>query len=493
MRNISNYFLCLCLLALFACSEDNLDLRPGSITEANFYQSETDFERGVIGVYAKMSDIYWFNSNDPMHGFWQLPGDDMTTTGGVSFEVFDNLNPTTGFVSRYYDQMYQMLNRANTVLEKLDEESEIYTTSGLKDHHRGEVTFLRGWVNFQLWNYYGTSPLITQRVRLEDVEDGGFANASANALLDQAIMDFQAAAGLLPDSWPSTDLGRVTSNSANGMLAKALVFRASATGQNADYTAAIAAADAITSRSLVANFGDNFNAQTENNEESLFEFQASQATSDNVWLSNDFSTGANGSMSAYWGYYDNHWSLFGKPRFQATGKFIAALEADDPRIPFTVDPETRNVLKYVVDNQFTDAGVGSANNPRILRLADVMLLKAEAIVQSGGSTDAALAIVNEIRARANAMVDSTDAPLPIAIGGQTAAEAMDIIRNERMIELFGEGGHRWLDLRRWHLGGQIDLAQWDFDSDRDDFNIELPKNLNYPIPLAEVDLNPNVT
>lgn len=483
---------CLVLLAVFtiSCEEENLDVLPGSITEANYFKSEVDFERGVIGAYAKLTDFYWFNNNNPIHGFWQLPGDDMTTLGLVPFEVFGTLQPGTGFVSYYYQQSYQMISRTNTVLEKLDEETDIYTTPGLKDAHRGEVLFLRGWMNFQLWNYFGSAPLITQRIGLENSEGINPESSSENELIDQAIADITEAATLLPASWPATDAGRVTSNSANGLLAKALVYRGTVTNNVSDHEAAVVAADRISGVSLVENYSDNFSAFTENNAESLFEFQASQPADDNVWLPNDFEQGGAGSTSAYWGYYDSHWSLFGKPRFTATSKFIMASDTLDPRTQVNIDPATGNVLKYVTNNSFTNNGVGSSNNPRILRLADVLLIKAEAIVQSGGSLQEALDLVNMVRARANAMDPDNNVPASLDLAGSSADEVMDIIRNERMVELFGEGGHRWLDLRRWHLGGQIDLTDFDFSSARDDFMFE-EKNLYYPIPLSELDLNPN--
>ena len=64
--------------------------------------------------------------------------------------------------------------------------------------------------------------------------------------------------------------------------------------------------------------------------------------------------------------------------------------------------------------------------------------------------------------------------------------------DERFIELAAEEGHRWLDLRRWHMADWIDLENWDFSSLKASFKIELPKNLLMPIPLIELDLNPNV-
>ncbi len=96
-------------------------------------------------------------------------------------------------------------------------------------------------MNFQLWNYYGTAPVITERIELGG--DGVNPTTSTGTeLLDQAIEDLGEAATLLPGEWPATEVGRVTSHSANGMLTKALVFRGTVTNNQADYQAAITAA-----------------------------------------------------------------------------------------------------------------------------------------------------------------------------------------------------------------------------------------------------------
>lgn len=478
-------------LVAFGCNEDNLNVSPADITEANYFNTESDFDRGVIGAYAKLTDFYWYNGNNQMHEFWQLPGDDVTTTALSPYEIFSTLNASSPQIDRYYTQAYQMISRTNIVLEKLDEEDGVYTTPDLKNHHRGEVLFLRGWMNFQLWNYYGTAPVITRRLELG--EEVNFPNSSGTELLEQAITDLRQAAELLPESWPTSLRGRVTNDAANGMLGKALVFLGTVNNDQSAFTQALAAFDGVDNTSLVEDYGDNFSAFTENNAESLFEFQASQAASDNVWLPNDFSSNDVGSTSAYWGLFDNHWSLFGKPRFTATSKFINAVDSQDPRIVDLVDPATGHILKYVRNNAFTNTGVGSANNPRILRYADVLLLEAEAIVQSGGNLQDALDLVNRVRERANDMNPDTDVPASYNLGNLDDDDVLDLIFEERFVELFAEGGHRWLDLRRRHLGGQIDLSMVNFSSARSDFNIDIPKNLYYPIPQSELDLNPNAT
>ena len=70
---------------------------------------------------------------------------------------------------------------------------------------------------------------------------------------------------------------------------------------------------------------------------------------------------------------------------------------------------------------------------------------------------------------------------------------MDWIINERFVELAAEG-HRWPDLKRWHIGGNIVLSNAFFDAANSAaMNFSAPKNLVFPIPISEIDRNPNIT
>lgn len=479
------------MLFYSSCSEKNLDLQPLTPTEASYFTEETDFNKAVLGVYAKLTDLYWYNGGSPIHGFWQLPGDDITSTGTYAYEIFGTLQPSSDENRTFYRVLYQLINRANTTLQKLTTEQGIIQTANLKNSLRGETLFLRGYANFLLWNYYGTAPLITERIQSPDK----IASPSSKdtELLDQAIKDLTEAAGLLPASWPATNRGRVTNNSANGMLGKALVFRASAKKTAADYTAAIAAFNKITGVSLVANFNDNFDAKTENNTESLFEFQASQPDFDNVWLANDFERGGVGSTSAFWGWYENISQLGGRAPYIATQKLVDAFEKGDPRISSTLDPATKQFYKYWhTGEQKSQSGVASVNNPRILRYADVLLLKAEAVLESGGSTAEAIGLINQVRTRARESVKGGTVPANFATTETDKAKIFDWIMMERFRELAGEEGARWLDLRRWHLGGKINLATWNWSSARTDVTFNAAKHLYFPIPDNETNLNPNI-
>lgn len=479
-------------IIIYSCNKSKLDLLPHGPTEQSYFTKEDDFNKAVLGVYAKMTDFFWYNggAGSTTITAFLLPGDDITTNNGnEEFEQFGSLEPSSGRLSYLYGAHYQMITRANTVLQKIKEVgSKVYTTPNLKNYNEGEALFLRGYAYYNLWNFFGTSPLDT--VRVTTTSQFTPPGTTGTQLLDQAIADFTAAAGLLPATWDAANKGRATANSANGMLGKCLVFRASANKNAADYTAAINAFNKISGVSLVANYDDNFAFDTENNPESLFEFQASQAFGgDNVWLSNDFDN-AVGALSIFWGYYENSYPLFGASRFYATTKLKNAFNPSDPRLLSTMDSSDRTIHKYVIRTKLDQPGASSVNNYRILRYADVLLLKAEAILQSGGSTAEAIGLINQVRTRARNKTPGGTSPVDYSITETDKATIMQWIMNERFIELAGEG-QRWFDLRRWQMQGIITLDNAFFSSNTN-VSFQLPKHLYFPIPNSELDVNPNV-
>lgn len=248
------------------------------------------------------------------------------------------------------------------------------------------------------------------------------------------------------------------------------------------------------------NYGDNFDVAQENNAESFFEYQANNPSgSTNPFLDNDGFAVA-GDISAYYGMFTRQPGWVGADVFTATESLIDAYETGDPRINYTINPEEEltNVIKYTKDGNPVDGFAGdynaNLNNPRILRYADILLLKAEAIVRSGRNKENAIGLINQIRQRARVSTeDGTEATAPADLDEtETNTDTiLEWIFNERRIELACEEGHRWYDLRRRHLAGEIDLTQWNFSSLRDDLDFQ-EHNIVFPIPTNEVVENPNL-
>ena len=484
-----------------ACNIERVDSPPLGLTEDSYFTLQSEFEQVLYNAYAKMTDWYWFRAQSFLQPMYFLPGDDITEENGVygTWEIFNNVNPTDGRISYFWRATYELIQRTNVVIEKTtNADPSLFDDPSFLAIHRGEALFLRSLANFKLFNMFGSAPVITERLGVETLHQ---PKSEGTALLDQVITDLEAAIPLLPASWDETQRGRATKNSAYGLLLKALVFRGDYSGNAADYTAALAAYNNI-SATLTTDYTDNFSAFTENNEESIFEFQASRAPGqDNVWLQNDGPWRGVEVMSTYWGFYTvvsnesrnnlpgNTWKITQK-MFDAYGT--------DPRVAIFTEPN-RAFTKYGKEGLDELSGtVGSLNNVRILRYAESKLLAAEAMLLSGGSKAEAIGLINEVRKRARDW-SGTAEPADRSTAETNDATIMQWIEDERAIELLGEEQIRWFDLKRWDARGYKDLSSWGggdqhFSTDlAANFQFEYPKHLVLPIPQSEINANEAIT
>jgi starch-binding outer membrane protein, SusD/RagB family len=487
------------LLSFFvylACNKKALNIPPPTQSEGSFFTTEGEFRTAMAGAYATLVD-YYSSANSGSGGsamleVWLLPGDDMTIDNSESFEFFNGLNSSDGKLNQFFKSSYIMIGRANKILDKLNTVAAgVFTTPGLKDNNEGEALFIRAYAHFMLWNVFGTAPVDT--IVVKSPSQFNIPSSTGTQLLDQSITDLTRAATLLPASWDNNNKGRATISAANALLGKCLVFRASATKSAADYTAAVAAFDKVTGATLATKFGDNFLPTTENNSESLFEYQGGlniKGGDQNAWLANDAcDCGVAGSYFQM--FYDGAGTYMGGGRYLPSTKLKNIFDAADPRLLLTINAGKTAVVKYVVSGDVLDGAVNSINNHRLIRLADVLLLKAEAVLQSNGSTATAIGLINQVRTRARNMVVAGTVPADLNTAEANKTTIMQWIMDERLRELAGEG-HRWFDLRRWHLAGYITLDNAFFSSEvptRMKFDTHF---LYFPIPTGETSKNPNI-
>lgn len=526
--NFKKYLIVVSLLVLtggsfYSCDEDELlEVNPTAEVESIYFSTENRVQRGVGSVYAAFASVYSTQmqngSPGPMHSFWLLPGDDLIKDGsGATFDVFSGLTGANRRVEGVWKRFYQIIARANFMLEKIEEPevTAVYITEGLKENNLGELLFLRSFCEMKLWDWYRKAPM--QREFIGSIEDALLLPTESFELLDSAIVSLEKAADLLPISWDQQNLGRITKDGAYGLLSKAYAIRACYNNKSEeDYEKSVKAFENISDSRYLVHFGDNFDYRTENNAESLFEYQASfNLKEDNSWLDNGFGGegGQSGQMGAFYTYSSGHWGSYAIGKIGPTFKLIDAFDPNDPRMSETISKNPDNLggklwwvtpwdkfggyqlVKYVNgergDIYDENWQITSANNPRLLRLADIKLIAAEAYLALGRTNDA-LEQVNDVRERARISTkDGSEASAPAALSTVSIQDIM----HERFLELAGEDGHRWTDLRRWHVAGYINLGTWSADKfgyhyDESVFNFEAPKNLLYPIPITELDRNP---
>ncbi len=290
---------------------------------------------------------------------------------------------------------------------------------------------------FQLVRLFGRVPLITTPTK--DLASVEVARASEADVLAQIISDLEDARDQIGSSGDRT---KASAGAANAYLAKVHLWM----GNSA---AAQAAADAVIADAagyaLEANYGDIFGASSD---EVIFQaaFNAVDANSISFW------------------FWDKPG---GRHEFAPTDDLMAAYEAGDVRAAasFAVAVGGGGGSHYVT--KFSDFATGT-DQPIGVRLADVMLIKAEAMARQGNLAGAET-IVNQIRTRAG-----------LAGVTLTAGNFEDIILQERRVELAFEGD-RWFDLRRTNrveafLTGKGRQACQQL----------------MPIPQADIDTNPAI-
>lgn len=525
-------FAILGMIALLtACDPSRIDIQPNSATEAVFFSTTDEFRAALYGAYSVVYQLYIFapssggvdGGNDQQRGLaslWKLPGDDLTEiNGGRSMEeLFDpGLNPTATRVSMYWNKLFAMVQAANVVIQKANtvDYSGYENAEEIPQIH-GEALALRAWAYFELFKNYGGAPLFAERLADGSETSINPPRADAADILDLVISDLNQAEGLMADSWTGVYRGRLTKNSARGLLMKALVTRAAYYDNAADYSEAANIIGRI-SNVLLPDYSSNFDAMDENNEEAAWEWQAAQPGAfSNIFLHTHGPWRGVENMSFFRGHSNARSDWTKATTYILTDKLVN-LAGADPRIAFwtTSIAQGRVLEKYtkegydVATTRF--GGLSSFNNERIMRYSDLKLIAAEAALKSGNPA-AAIGHINDVRARAKAwgetLVPGEDfddlltpnLALPEArdAAETNAGTIMQWIMDERFIELAGEG-HRWDDLRRWHASGDVNLSGWGGGDDHfstfldsNTFGFDVNKHLLLPIPQTEIDRNASI-
>jgi hypothetical protein len=468
---------------LGACTQELELTNPNQPSTSSFWQTREDAIAGINATYNGLL-------NNGTYGRWLAFAYDIRSDAGFSNSPWTDLANFNKFTQSDYNfevsreiwqHHYQAIFRANQVTDRVP---EMNIDPTLRSRIVGEAQFIRSLLYYNLVNLYGPVPLI---VKSPDPTDRP-ASASEADIYAQIEKDLTAASGVLPTSYSGGDVGRVTKGAALAMLGKAqLQQRKWATAATT-----LASVIAMPGYDLMPNYADNFTDKFENNKESVFEVQFGDE--------NQLSSGIRGQNIAKMvgacgpGYCDGRPSQWLFQQFQSE-KTVSG--GNDPRLDASLFYNFPGATVYGAPYVDVQAGRGANDiffkkygeyyvpgdqnwdnpiNYRVIRFADVLLMEAEALNESG-QTSGAYQYINRVRARANM------APLP---GGLTQAQMRDRIMHERVVE-FALEGQRWNDLKR-----QSVLTKSLTTNDVEFNFFTNGKSERLPIPQSEIDLNPNV-
>ncbi len=462
---------------MISCS-DFLEIEPESQSvavgntsaDSIYFHSANEVEAALAAAYGDFKNEYYqldyFVNGDAQSDDAYAGGDNP-----ANFQIDDyNIDATNSNVSRDWRYLYSTIGKTNTIINNLDG-----TIPGLTEERKkqiiGEASFIRAFMYFQAVQLWGDVPLQLTEVKsisaaeLDKIYSIIFpARSTQEEVYTQIIKDFETA--LANVNVTAIHKGIATKGAVNAMLAKVY-----ATRPNKDWNKVLSYCNDVIAGgyTLLPNYDDLWNNSAENTAESIFEINYNGGASDGNW-----------GVKIFRGL---DWKKFNLPSNDLAKAFDA--EGDLVRKNASITfldvsgkwsdahwPQT----KYPFINKYRKFDEGSNQNYIFIRLADIILLKAEALNENG-DMQGALQLVNQIRKRAK-LADATAA-------GKEEMKA--VIAKERRLELAFEG-HRWYDLKR--TGKAIEVMNNAVGPTGEKLGYNLTNDrLLWPIPQSELDKN----
>jgi hypothetical protein len=485
VKNKSIYIITmLCAMAMLTINSCKklieIEAPHATITSDAVFQSNTSAASALAGVYATFTApcLYAGLSSDELIGYAGI-------TNVNDYQLSTNTvlvgNGTTD--TFIWAPLYKSVYYSNSILDGVAASTSTLLTDSARRQLNGEAKFLRAFNFFTLTNYFGDIPLplvtdFHQTTLLPRVPQA--------KVYEQIIKDLTDAQTLLPGDYNVAKGERIRANkwAATALLARVYLYQ-----QN--WAAAETQSSAIISNTsqygLVTPLSTVFNKNTN---EAIFQLKPSAAfqpygiLEESYFLSllpwSSVTPADQATLFALWSIYGAYFT----PAYYFTPQQVAAFETNDQRktswVLSTPSPPAapyNGVVTYYpakYTQPLTPNATTFAQYQMVLRVAEQYLIRAEARAQQNNLPGAADDI-NVIRARAGL-------PATTAI---TQIDLLTAVAQERRVELFAEGGHRWFDLKRTGKAAAVLAAI----TSKQPFN---SNQLLYPIPSSEIRTDPNL-
>lgn len=499
MKN--RYSITLSLLLSFgflaiSCSKQLNQQPPSAITTAQFYSNTSDFTQAVTGAYNQLRAF-----SDQVLWMGELRSDNIyaTSDGNRDWQGIRNFSPnltTVAFVNSAWDNNFNGIYNANSVLDNLKTKGQNVTDPNLRARFAAECHFLRAFYYFQLVRLYGQVPIIDHVVT--SAQAAKIKRSPVADVYNLIIADLNTAIDSLPNNYTGADIGRVTKWAAKGLLGLVYLTRSGPTYTGVDgptqgtneWSQALAQFNDIIAGgqyTFGASYPNIFSYTNENNPEVIFDVQyvsgnngadfPIQLTPLGYWGG----AGISGSFNN--GYGSSTYDISKGLRASYANSMGAATDvrdtfnimwkyAVDTKTPPTIDTANPFIKKYLnLAKHGTTPGDWGINFI-VMRYTDVLMMKAECILHGApGNQSTVDSIVNLVRKRAGiATVSNVDLPT---------------LMEERRREFLGEG-IRWNDLVREGMAVTTMNAWITADGQSNTISNVIPAFVIYPVPEAEI-------
>ncbi len=430
------YIFLLPLLVVFTACEDLLELEPEqSLSVSASFENEKTTFASLIGVYSAAQDFDVLGSITAVIADYQ--SDNVRFVG--SFPTLQEINnyvtiASNGSVRSIWRDHYAAILGANAVIANVSNVEDPGFTDAERKQFIAEAKFMRGLLYFNLVNLFGqpftvsngTTPGVPI-VLTPDIFEGKQVLPSRNTVAEvyaQIEKDFTEALPDVPEKYATADQtrGRATKGAVNGLLSRLYLYKG-------DWAKAVQNADVILANKASYALAADYTFYDANTSEDVFSIQ--MTTTDNS------RTGAGG-----WSNYHLPAARGGRGDVTYSADLLAAYDQVNDKRFTTLNFKGKDAAgnDATFTNKYKD-GVTSTDNSPIMRVTEVYLNKAEALVKSTNSVNAdAILLLNPLILRAGL-------PAVAAADFADANALLNRILLERRKELAFEG-HRRMDLLR---------------------------------------------
>lgn len=477
-KYISSLILMFISLSFFGCDDDFLNVEPpSSLTSTSFFRNRADAEAIVVAAYKPLQ------ATGNYAKIMEAPLKDMViyNTSGLNLDTW-SFDSNDAIVDDVWQTSYEGVFRSNIILQMVPEIPGI--SEQVKNRILGEGRFLRAYYYWQLTTVFGEVPLILE-ADPTNTKKAAIAKSPLADIYKVIVDDLTKAVEYLPKNteYGSADIGRASKGAAQALLGKVYLYMRNYPLAESAFNSVLT--NSVGTYSLLPDFRNLL--ITDNNSESLFEIQfADIAGQGSSRVVNDYPQGQGGYANLLPAQdLVDEFEVYSGP---------TSINGRDPRLFYSIfregDPYDATSPKF--KSAWTPTGfarkkgmypvirVNNSNSDRnfpLIRLADVILMYAEAANENGKPMEAVKAI-NAVRGRSGVEMPL----LPISsYPVNNKAEIFKAIVHERRVELAFEY-HRLNDLKRWGLA-QSELKSVGFIA---------PKHNYFPIPQQELNTNPQL-
>ncbi len=389
-------------------------------------------------------------------------------------------------IARDWDAFLGYIVNANRIILNIDDIPDQKLTQEERRKWKAEALIFRSWIWFDMVRLWGDIPLVVEKTpnvtaeNIEDVYSKLFPSRIAvNEVYKKIIADLETASKDAPEMDPLNKF------SLTKPVANALLARVYAEKPMRNYHKVIEYCQKVQNAgfSLVDNYGDLFyfdknskDVKLRNSNESIFEISYPPGSTNWVWMMFGLNEADKNST------YD--WAKWITPSRDLISAFEK--EGDTERMNASIIwAQPKWNIHYPSNNYpFMYKTRSNLNSVIKIRLADILLLKAEAFADLG-KIEEAKELVNQIRNRAKLK------NLP-SIATSTKERMKETVLNERRLELAFEG-QRWFDLVR----NDKAISTLNTLNQRDEGRIHMllltEESILLPIPQHAIDKNPSLT